>query len=177
MTWNERMRPWTAALALGAACLGGCQQFDKVPHSWAPVAFDDRPNLGARQAADVQVALGRSLELQGDCDQAMAAYQEAIKRDPKRTDVYLRLAVLHDYKGRFAESAAWYRKALQAWPANPPIYCDLGYSLYLQRRWAEAEMNLKQALALKPDSPRAHNNMGLVLAHTDPVDQARATCP
>jgi Flp pilus assembly protein TadD len=50
----------------------------------------------------------------------------------------------------------------------------MGYSLYLQRRWGEAEMNLRQALALKPSHSRAHNNLALVLAHGERLDEAFA---
>jgi Tfp pilus assembly protein PilF len=85
----------------------------------------------------------------------MAAYEEAVRLDPKRTDAMVRLALLHDEQGKFRESAEWYRKALQSWPGNADIFCNMGYSLYLQRRWTEAEMNLQQALALKPDHVRA----------------------
>jgi Tfp pilus assembly protein PilF len=130
--------------------------------------------ISDRQTADVQVALGRTYEQHGQFDLARTAYAEAVKHDPKRTDAYVRLAILHDRQGKFKESAELYRKALQTAPGNPDIFCDMGYSMYLQRRWAEAEMNLQQALVLKPDHARAHNNLGLVLTHTDRVEEALA---
>jgi Tfp pilus assembly protein PilF len=113
----------------------------------------------------MQVALGRVAERRGDPEQAMAAYQEALKRDKRRSDAYQRLAVLHDRKGEFRQSAELYRQALEADPGNPDIYCDQGYSLYLQRRWADAEMSMRQAIVLRPEDARAHNNLGLILAH------------
>jgi Flp pilus assembly protein TadD len=176
MTRTKRWWRQAAALAMGSAVVAGCQQFAWV--RTRPLLAPDNAEAGfkvsAQQAADVQVALGRSLEKRGNMEQARAAYEEAIKRDPHRTDAYWRLAILNDREGRFQESAALYRKALRTSPGNPDIYCDMGYSLYLQCRWAEAEMNLKQALALKPDLARAHNNLGLVQAHTERFGQALA---
>src|SRR5699024_691606 len=105
---------------------------------------------------------------------AMAAYQDALKRDSHRADAYLRLAVLNDRQGKFSESAVLYQQALAASPGDPNIFNDKGYSLYLQRRWVEAEMSLRQAVVLQPDHARAHNNLGLVLAHTGRPDLAVA---
>ncbi len=170
-------RGWLGAvvLALGSAGLGGCQS--SGPAGWAGLALmrpENGGKISGRQTADVQVALGRTCEQRGQYDLALAAYAEAVKHDPKRTDAYVRLAILHDRQGKFKESAELYRKALQTSPGNPDIFCDMGYSMYLQRRWAEAEMNLQQALVLKPDHARAHNNLGLVLAHTDRLEDALA---
>jgi Tfp pilus assembly protein PilF len=122
----------------------------------------------------VYVSLGRVSEQQGDLEQAMAAYQAALRRDNRRADAYVRLAVLHDKQGKFRESAEFYRKALQLRPGDAEIFSDMGYSLYLQRRWAEAEMNLRQAIAVNPEFPRAHNNLALLLARDNRLDEALA---
>src|SRR6516165_4553162 len=158
MMWTKQIRRKAIAAAVLATCLAGCLHFKEGPApSPGLLGAGGVGKVSDRQAADVQVALGRSLEKRGDDADALAAYMEAIKRDPKRTDALLRLAVLNDRRGRFNESAEWYRKALQTSPGNPEVYCDMGYSLYLQRRWAESEMNFQQALAVKPDHARAHN--------------------
>ncbi|HEV3262840.1 MAG TPA: tetratricopeptide repeat protein [Gemmataceae bacterium] len=155
-------------------CLAGCQHL----HQPAPRAVvsvgepDDRPKVTAGGAADVQVAIGRSLEKRGETEQAMVAYLEAVKRDPHRADAYLRLGILCDYQGKCKESAKYYRKALKESPGNPDIFCDMGYSLYLQHRWAEAEINMRQALALSHNHRRAHMDLGLLLARTDRVGEA-----
>jgi Tfp pilus assembly protein PilF len=128
----------------------------------------------ARQAADVQVAMGRSLESQGEPARALAAYQEALKRDPSRADAALRIAAALDHQGKFTESAEYYRKAEAAQPNSADVACNHGYSLYLQQRWPEAEAALRQALARQPDHRRAHNNLGLVLARAGRPDEALA---
>src|SRR5262245_31005529 len=101
-----------AATVLWLACLSGCQQAPVRPQN--PVlsvgAAEQGPKLTSRQAADVQVALGRSLEMRGDSEQAMAVYREAVRRDPSRADAYMRMAILCDQQGKFEESAGLYRK-------------------------------------------------------------------
>jgi Flp pilus assembly protein TadD len=176
MNGNRFLDYTLGILAMGLLGSAGCVSLDQVPGlALRPTAADqDAPRLSKQQAADVHLALGRSLEKRGDLDQAIAAYQEAEKRDSKRVDAYARLAVLYDHQGKFEESAAQYREALKLEPNNPEIHCDLGYSLYLQRRWAEAATDLRKALRIKPDLPRAHNNLALVLARTNRLDEALA---
>lgn len=166
-----------AILALAAATAGltGCHE---VRRAHPTAAFLDGGNdpvkVTAKQAADVQIALGRSMEQQDDFEGAIGAYKIAIQKDPRRADAYNRLAILHDRQGKFQQSAEYYQKALDLKPGDAELFADKGYSLYLQRRWAEAEMNLKQAVVLKPNLARAHNNLGLVLANNRRVEEALA---
>jgi Flp pilus assembly protein TadD len=156
-------------LAMGLLALAGCRTVETTSRPEVDASFKEgrsKPrSVKPKQAADVQIAYGRTLERQGQDDAAIHAYQDAVKQDPRRADAYLRLAILHDKRGKFDESASYYQKALGASPGNPDVFCDKGYSLYLQRKLDAAEAALRQAIALRPEFPRAHNNLGLVLAH------------
>ncbi|MDE3158590.1 MAG: tetratricopeptide repeat protein, partial [Acidobacteriota bacterium] len=156
------------------AGVAGCVHFDPPRPPTLTVAGSSlgESKLKSRQVADVQVALGRSLERQGETARAIAAYNEALRADPGRADAGLRLAMLYDKEGKFKEALPLYQKALAAYPGDPDIFCDMGYSLYLQGRLVEAEINLRQALALAPDKARAHNNLGLVLGCSDRSEEA-----
>ncbi len=166
------MRNGRTVLAVGLVlgCLGGCLHTPAVP---GPLTSNDSAP-DAHQAADIQVAMGRAMEMQGDSSRALTAYQEALKRDPSRGDAALRIAAALDQEGKFAESAEYYRKAEAAQPNSADVACNRGYSLYLQQRWADAEASLRQALARQPDHRRAHNNLGLVLARAGRPDEALA---
>ena len=138
--------------------------------------------LHSGEAADIQFALGRSHESEGEFDKAMIAYREAARRDHKRADAPLRVAILLDRFGRFSESAPYYEDALKASPGNPEIFCDRGYSLALQGRDLEAATAYRQAIATNPDLARAHNNLGVLLGRTGQQDEAlaefrKAGCP
>jgi Tfp pilus assembly protein PilF len=163
---------WAATVVVTTS--GGCQQVgtpSMIPG--VSTSFDESSGkLKPKQAADVQIALARSLEMHGETDKALALYEEAVKKDPSRGDAWLRLAILQDQQGHFVESADMYHKALQAQPGSAEVYCNMGYSLYLQGRWSEAEMNLRQALTLQPEHSRAHNNLGLLLARTGKEEEA-----
>ncbi len=166
------------ALALSILTVAGCQAH--LPWQTAdnakPVTQARRQtsksNVTPRQTADVQISMGRLMERRGQLDEAEQAYGAALKQDPKRAVSYWRLAILHDRRGDFERSGQLFQQALERSPGNPEIFCDIGYSLYIQKRWQAAEMNLKQAIALQPNLDRAHNNLGLLLARTNRLDEA-----
>lgn len=91
-----------------------------------------------------------------------------------RADAHWRLAVLHSQQGDFTSVTECFQKALQQQPRNPDIYCDWGYCQYSQNRWQEAEQSLRQAIALAPQHGRVHNNLALLLARTNRVQEALA---
>jgi Tfp pilus assembly protein PilF len=158
------------ALALSA----GCQHMPGPANQASVSALTDtrQAKLTEPQLADIEIAMGQTLEKQGQREAAAKAYMEALQRDSHRADACLRLAILFDQQGKFKDSAALYQRALVAKPGDAEVYCSVGYSFYLQSRWPEAEMNLRQAVALVPDHCRAHNNLGLVLSRTGCCDEA-----
>ena len=157
----------------------GCSQ---LPHSASRKTGEEAHVLAPGGQAEIQTALGRSFESQGEFSKAEAVYQEAIKRDPKHADASIRLAILLDRMGRFAEATPHYEAAIKAEPGNADVYCDRGYSLCLQGRDAEAEIALRQAIVKSPTLARAHNNLGLLLGRKARTDEAlaefrKAGCP
>ncbi|WP_422931149.1 tetratricopeptide repeat protein [Singulisphaera sp. PoT] len=165
---HGRIANATWAMALVCVCFAGCSQLGasrpKEHASAKLLDSGDMPKITKRQKADVQVALGRSLEESKNTASAAAAYAEAIKNDPKRADAEARLAVLLDKSGKAEEAKSHFARALQLAPKDPDILCDQGYSFYLQRRWGEAERNFRHAIEVQPKHARSHTNLGLVLA-------------
>ena len=159
------------ALAIAVVLTAGCQFPGFRSAKRATSEPRNRPP-NDKQVADVQLSLGRTLELRGEIEPALNAYRKAIENDPRRSTGYWRMALLQDRQGNVEESETLYRQALKVDPKNPDLLCDYGYSLYLRRRWAEAEDRLRQAIVLKPKHLRAHNNLGLVLAQAERPDEA-----
>lgn len=177
-------------LALAAVLLvllGGCQTYNGIVakitnrspnlmgYTPPPVPNEEpmRP-LTAEQKADVQMAVARSLEEQGDKAAAIKAYLEVAKKDSRRADAYHRLALLHDAKGDHESARSFYQIALKKDPKNAELRCDFGYSCYLQRNWKEAEPQLRRAIAINGDCARAHTNLGLLLGRTGRGKEALA---
>jgi len=159
------------------ALAAGCSILPARPKEHSSKALlDSGPGarVTGRQAADVQIAIGRSHEADGRPDQAEAAYLAALAKDPKRADAEARLAVLADRKGDAASSARHFDRALKLAPKDPEILCDRGYGLYLRRRLPEAEASLRAAIAADPSHARGHTNLGLVLAARGRKDEALA---
>lgn len=176
MTLPQRRDNWPILLvAVVALNLGGCRHFGgglpsilgrNTPKQDSSFASATSSDPTAEQKANVQMAYARSLEKEGQADQAIKTYLEMIKKNKGQADACHRLAVLYDKKGDCQESQKYYQVALKKEPNNAEIVCDYGYSLYLQRRWAEAEAQFQQALKLDAELSRAHNNLGLLLART-----------
>lgn len=164
----KRRTAWTSALTVSLTVGCGHLSLDRFGMAGS------QPELGTSQVADMQVALGRTLESRGTAGEALPVYQEAVKNDPKRADAWVRLAILANKEGMFVESAEHFQKALELQPDNADIHCNLGYSLYLQQRWAEAEQALRRATELKPDHRKAHNNLGLVLGRQGREEESLA---
>jgi Tfp pilus assembly protein PilF len=171
------LRRGAAALALSAACLGGCEHLPAKPAAPAAAGvFSAEPSakVGPREAANVKVEYAHMMEKRGELAAAMTAYQDARAQDPSNLDALLGMARVYDAEGRFAESMDCYKKAEAAKPHNTKVACNYGYSLYLQGRHADAEVALRQALARQPDNAPAHTNLGLVLARTGRRSEAIA---
>jgi len=166
-------------LAVGiVSCFPGCGSFELAspgPHlGWSKGKEGLKERITPAQEADVQIALGRSAENQGDIGFAEVAYRQALKRDKKRGDAHLHLANIQTLKGEYRQAEEEYQKALEITPGNADVFCDMGYSFYLQQKWEDAQRNLKQALAIDPNHPRAHNNLALVYAHMERTEEALA---
>ncbi len=162
--------------------LMGCQSFSgnsgqaSSKKSLESVSMSDRipwpVSKRAQKEADLLVAKGSSLEKENDLDQAIASYQEAIKKDRRRTDAYRRLALLHDKQGRYEESAQYYERVLQQNPKDSQSLCDYGYSQYLRSNYKESEQLLRKSVKLDPRNARAHNNLAVLLTRTQRTDEA-----
>jgi Tfp pilus assembly protein PilF len=171
------------AIASCLVTLSGCHEFSlsslvpKWPAKKPPVRDSQAnsnhwsPEATPQQKAEVQMAMARTMESQGQTEQAIAVYQGILAKS-KRADAYHRLALLHDKKGDPLAAEKYYQEALKHDAKNAEIHCDYGYSRYVRRDFPAAEKSLRKAIALKPTFSRAHNNLGLLLARTGRDDEA-----
>ena len=185
MTISFPLQARTVITAALLVMLGGCQTFSGMmasfkpaatPSSSSPIATDTTPSapITKEQKIELQMAVARSYENEGNSEQAIEVYRDVIKKDSRYVEAYHRLAILYDTKGEPQKAKECYLTAIKTAPKNAELYCDFGYSCYLQRNWAEAGVNLRRALELRPEFARAHTNLGLLLARNYHAPEALA---
>ena len=127
--------------------------------------------------------LGRQFDTQGTVPtwrQAIEAYQNAIRLDPRYADAYADLAVSEYYLaentgnvalGRLAEQAA--QKAIDLDPRLTTGYSVRGSLRYLHRYdWVGAESDFKKALEIEPTNSRVLARYGKLLRYVGRTEQA-----
>jgi tetratricopeptide (TPR) repeat protein len=129
----------------------------------AIIAFEtiapDAPfrSLGVLRAA-------RALDRMDRTEEAEAAFEEAIARDPDDVQRYISYGDMLRGRDRFAEAAAMYSQAIDR--LGTPVAAD--WSLYYFRgisyervgEWEKAEADFREALELEPDQPDVLNYLG-----------------
>ncbi len=153
-------------LTVAVVCLTMFSACAQVSRSlgWRAEGQPDEPELNPARTAEVQFALGRTLEQQGKRDQARVAYASSLRHDAKNGLACWRLAILAAAAGNHAEADRYFGRAVDLIPESAEIHTDIGYSHYLRRDLETATMHLRQALVLHDAHQRAHNILGLVLA-------------
>lgn len=171
-----------AGVLLAAAAVmsgSGCQSMFKGTRTAAAtkprpakVVPEMEPDLTAGQVVDIQSSIAQTMEQRGDLKAARAAWAQLLERDPENAHAAWRLAVVTDRLGHFDKSEPLYRQAVKRNPQHVELLCDYGYSLYLQQRWAESGRLLERAAELEPENARVQNNLGLLYASTERVQEA-----
>lgn len=147
------------------------------------VSLAQQPTLDA----DAQNAYwrGRALldrrDLRGNVDSALAAFDEAVRLDPRFADAHA--ARGEALWARYGETndPAWAQHAIQAGnealrlgPQRPHVRYSLALTLEGSGKLDEAVEELQRALALQPNYDDARRRLGQVLARQGRVDEAVA---
>ncbi|MEM7474509.1 MAG: tetratricopeptide repeat protein [Planctomycetota bacterium] len=138
------------------------------------IAGQQKP-LGSPENQELQIALetARLAEERGMDTDAIAAYEEVRRLNPKQPGVSHALAVLYD-RGLMTDSAQKeYSAALQEAPNDANVHCDYGYFLYSTGRLFEAEESLRRAINLDANHQKSTVNLAVVLASQAKFDEAQ----
>lgn len=113
---------------------------------------------------------GYSLYLLQRYEEALAAYDQAIKRAPSNGMFAGMFADYHSYRGsalqelkRHQEALDAYEHALQLNPNYADAYNGKGNALWSLERSEEALVAYERAIQLNPNNGMFHNNKGLLL--------------
>lgn len=137
-----------------------------------------------RAVADFQAALAQSKSLEGyfglgnaltslgRVDEAIIAYQEALKINPNHIPTLSNLGVAYYQQGRLREAQDTFRKVLSLNPDDAETHYLLAAALIQAGDLAAAEQELMRALELKPNLPEARFGMGVLRRLQGRTDEA-----
>jgi predicted O-linked N-acetylglucosamine transferase (SPINDLY family) len=132
-------------------------------HEEAIAHFRQALALNPKAPPAVLLGLGQSLAGQGRMNEAVEAFEWALRRQPSPEGlVILGEALIR--AGRLPEALQRISQAVQQRPRWAEAHGALGLAYEKQGRLDEAEQEYRMALALKADLAEARNNLGHVLA-------------
>lgn len=164
---DEVVRPWlTHSGNDELAPLIGAIRLQQGRFSEAAAMFE---RARALHPAQVRFAFlhGNALAGLDQLDQAISAWQDAIRQDPNFADPYLALGKALRTRGQSREAVNIYRKLVRARPSNVDGYIALGSALAEAGQFAQAEAPLRRALSHTQDAKvlaSIHNNLAIVLS-------------
>jgi tetratricopeptide (TPR) repeat protein len=117
-------------------------------------------------SAENHARMGSLLADQERWNEAIAAYQEALRLDPKFSGAYWKLAQVFQQIGQTDKSTEYWYRALQLEPgwANAEEHLKLGHTLAKQGKLEQATKCYHQVIQLEPDRAEAYYALGEVKA-------------
>jgi Flp pilus assembly protein TadD len=110
--------------------------------------------------------IGRALLAQGKREDALAAFREALARDPRDQGSLAGVADTLAALDRLSDAVTAYQQYLRAYPNSPVGMMNLGLTLVKLDRDAEARELFARVVQMKPDDVGAHVNLAYALANT-----------
>jgi tetratricopeptide (TPR) repeat protein len=146
---------WKQSHVYGSQIILWQDTIAKNPSAWMP--YD---NLG--------VAIANN----GQFDEAIRQYQEAIRLKPDYADAHYNLGNALFKYGRIDEAIGEYQEAIRLNPNDADLYNNLGFALDKQGRADAAINEYQEAIRLKPDDALMRNNLGNTLLQKGRLDEA-----
>jgi tetratricopeptide (TPR) repeat protein len=109
---------------------------------------------------------------QGEVDEAILEFQEALKFDPNDGLAHYNLAIAYGGQGRFDEAIDEYEEALRIKPDYAQAHHGLGFAYHSQGKFDEAIDEYNEALTIDPDYAPAHYNLAIVYRGQGRLDEA-----
>ena len=127
------------------------------------------------QDADEWLKIGNAHAALNQLDEALAAYQTALKIRPDKAAALTNSGVVYYQQGKFDDAAQQMLKALAIDPGDAETHYMLGATYVQQQKLDEAEKSFNKAIELKPDLAAAYTGLGNVQLARQNVDEAVKT--
>jgi tetratricopeptide (TPR) repeat protein len=105
-------------------------------------------------------------------EEARAAYNQALRIDPKYIPAYIGLAKLYVTIGDNARAVETYQKGLEGHPKEPQLWFELGMYYAREKQWELAVKHLETASELNPENRQCINMIGFCLARAGRYDES-----
>jgi len=105
-------------------------------------------------------------------EEAVAAFQDALRGDPAFSSAYLGLGVAYSGLGRHDAAVDALQQAIRLRPGQAEAHYNLGVALQRAGRLEEAAPALQKAVALEPDYAAAWSNLGWTYARVGAYGKA-----
>jgi tetratricopeptide (TPR) repeat protein len=112
---------------------------------------------------------------EGRLEDAVTAFQQALRVEPNYADAHGNLGNIFYYQGRHDEAVASYRRAIELRPISAVFHGNLGNVLAELQRFKEAEVICREAVRLQPAEPGSLNSLGNALKGLGKLDEAAAS--
>jgi len=116
--------------------------------------------------------LGTVLQEQGNIDDAIKHYREALRIQKDYVSAYDNLGMALLEQGNIDEAIEHFQEALRIEPDFEKAHNSLGIALQKQGNIGDAIEHYREALRIKPDYVKAHNNLGITLQKQGNIDEA-----
>lgn len=140
------MAIWPLWGAVSVPLIGGC-------------ARTNNPAMAETERAEDALARARSALDAGELDEARAAFEAAIERNPSMAEAHLGIGDLHQLEGDLPAAAEAYANATRLSPREFEAHYKHGLVLHLLDRLGEAVRAYLAALRLTPDDFDANLNL------------------
>ena len=109
------------------------------------------------------VGLGDALATTVHLEEAAAAYQSAIRQEPRSMDIYYRMGILYGGQDQTAQARSSFQAAVALSPTSVESVFDLGICMSLENDWFEAERHIRRVLRLRPGHESARFDLAVAL--------------
>jgi tetratricopeptide (TPR) repeat protein len=103
---------------------------------------------------------GNELSRQGQFEQAVEAYHQAIQINPDATGPFYNLGLAYKHLKQYDRASAAFESALRLEPDNMNIHLSLGNIYNRMERWSQAIGHLNRVVHRMEDNAEAHGNLG-----------------
>jgi tetratricopeptide (TPR) repeat protein len=110
----------------------------------------------------------------GDTAQAMECWEQCLRRDPTRDDLYDALATVALQRAEYEKAADWCRKGLEKSPEAPHLHGHLGEALSDLGRLAEAVPELERETRISPAYAQGHFLLGQAYSQLHEYQKAKS---